>query len=324
MGCVDRHTYRSPHFLMHSCYTTSLCVFHRNSHRHRRISCLTRNAHGLTAIFFCFFLRTGVSPAISNMAFSFAVLPNTAPTWYKRWVVLRGDNVNDEEGCSAVFTEQGASASQMAAAKFLDTISKLPGLVGETSDANSPHSQVKMTEALRLLRLPLEVCPEIWIRIGPRQKKRESLDKIENHLVHLEWNFFGHPCGGLLWESQIFLSQASAVCFHSPRWSKCQRNLFGRRLGRTCPSLRFGRSPWQRRIGTTLASTDHTASCFLDEARARRWPGAGGLAVRSVCSHADCGYRVSGRQTKATLFQEYWALGQHRRESMESHSPEGL
>ena len=84
--------------------------------------------------------------------------------------MLRGDNVKDEEGCSAVFTEQGASASQMAAAKFLDTISKLPGLVGETSDANSPHSQVKMTEALRLLRLPLEVCPEIWIRIVPRQK----------------------------------------------------------------------------------------------------------------------------------------------------------
>ena len=25
MGCVDRHTFRAPHFLMHSCYTTSLC-----------------------------------------------------------------------------------------------------------------------------------------------------------------------------------------------------------------------------------------------------------------------------------------------------------
>ena len=46
-------------------------------------------------------------------------------------------------------------------------------------------------------------------------KKRESWDKIEDNLVHLEWNFYGHPCGGLLWESQNFLSQASAVCFHS-------------------------------------------------------------------------------------------------------------
>ena len=36
-----------------------------------------------------------------------------------------GDNVKDEEGCRAAFTEQDASASQMAAAKILDTISKL-------------------------------------------------------------------------------------------------------------------------------------------------------------------------------------------------------
>ena len=43
---------------------------------------------------------------------------------YKERVVLRRDNVQDEEGYRAVFTEQGASASQMGTAKFLDTISK--------------------------------------------------------------------------------------------------------------------------------------------------------------------------------------------------------
>ena len=35
---------------------------------------------------------------------------------YKGRVVFRGDQVKDETGYYAVFTEQGASASQMAAA----------------------------------------------------------------------------------------------------------------------------------------------------------------------------------------------------------------
>ena len=42
--------------------------------------------------------------------------------------MLCGDNVKDEEGYRAVFTEQGALASQMAAATFLDTISELLGV----------------------------------------------------------------------------------------------------------------------------------------------------------------------------------------------------
>ena len=57
-----------------------------------------------------------------------------------------------------------------AAAKFVDTISKLLRLAGERSDANSAYAQVKMTEALRLLRLLLEERPEIWFRVVPRQK----------------------------------------------------------------------------------------------------------------------------------------------------------
>ena len=49
-------------------------------------------------------------------------LQNTSRSTYNGRVVLRGDNVKDEEGCKAVFAEQSASASQMAAAGFLDTI----------------------------------------------------------------------------------------------------------------------------------------------------------------------------------------------------------
>ena len=66
---------------------------------------------------------------------------------YKGRVVLRGDKVKDEEGYRIVLTEQGASASQMAAAKFFNTLSKLLGMAGEASDAVSEYTSVNMTEA---------------------------------------------------------------------------------------------------------------------------------------------------------------------------------
>ena len=47
----------------------------------------------------------------------------------------RKDNVKVKEGNIAEFTEQSASASQMAATKFSDTISKLLGMAGERSGA---------------------------------------------------------------------------------------------------------------------------------------------------------------------------------------------
>ena len=43
-----------------------------------------------------------------------------------KWrIVLMGGNVKDDSGDRAVFTQQGASSSQMAAARFLDTMSRL-------------------------------------------------------------------------------------------------------------------------------------------------------------------------------------------------------
>ena len=89
---------------------------------------------------------------------------------YKGRVVLRGDKVKDEEGYRIALTEQGASASQMAAAKFFDTLSKLLGMAGEASDAVSEYTSVNMTEAPWLLRSPIEECPERWLIILPWQR----------------------------------------------------------------------------------------------------------------------------------------------------------
>ena len=69
---------------------------------------------------------------------------------YKGRVVFRGDAVKDQTGHLAVFTEQGAFASQMAAAKFLDTIARMPGNSGASNDAVSAYTQVLMSEAPRL------------------------------------------------------------------------------------------------------------------------------------------------------------------------------
>ena len=62
-------------------------------------------------------------------------------------------NAKDDGGYNEVFTEQGASASQMAAAKCLRTISRNLGVTGEANDAVSTCTQVHLSEASRLLRL---------------------------------------------------------------------------------------------------------------------------------------------------------------------------
>ena len=61
---------------------------------------------------------------------------------YKGRVVLRGDNIKDKTGYQAVFTEQGASASQMVGAKSLDACARMPGMAGSAADAISAYTQV--------------------------------------------------------------------------------------------------------------------------------------------------------------------------------------
>ena len=121
---------------------------------------------------------------------------------YKGRVVLRGDLVKDDSGSYAVFTEQGSSASQMTAAKIMDIISRLPGCAGEAADAVSAHTQVKMENAPKLLKIPKSECPNIWIRL-PKHKWPKSWSDMEDPDVPLERNLYGHPLAGLLWERQF-------------------------------------------------------------------------------------------------------------------------
>ena len=113
---------------------------------------------------------------------------------YKGRVVFRGDIVKDDSGSYAVFTEQGSSASQLTAAKVMDIISRLPGCDGQAADALSSYTQVKMEDAPK--------CPDIWIRL-PRHKWPKSWSSLEDPVVPLERNLYGHPLAGLLWARQF-------------------------------------------------------------------------------------------------------------------------
>ena len=115
---------------------------------------------------------------------------------YKGRVVLRGDIVKDDSGSYAVFTERGSSASQMTAAKIMDIISRLPGCAGQAADAVSAYTQVKMEDAPKLLKFPKSECPIIWIRL-PRHKWPKSWSSMEDPVVLLERNLYGHPLAGL-------------------------------------------------------------------------------------------------------------------------------
>ena len=119
---------------------------------------------------------------------------------YKGRVVLRGDIVKDDSGSYAVFTEQGSSSSQMTAAKVMDIISILRGCAGQAADAVPAYTQVKMEDSPKLLKIPNSECPDIWIRL-PRHKCK-SWSSMEDPVVPLERNLYGHLLAGLLCQRQ--------------------------------------------------------------------------------------------------------------------------
>ena len=90
----------------------------------------------------------------------------------------------------------------MTAAKIMDIISRLPGCDGQAADAVSAYTQVKMEDAHKLLKIPKSECPDIRIRL-PRHKWPKSWSSIEDRVVPLERNLYGHPLAGLLWERQF-------------------------------------------------------------------------------------------------------------------------
>ena len=90
----------------------------------------------------------------------------------------------------------------MTAAKITDIIYRLPGCAGQAADAVPAHTQVKMKDAPTLLKIPKSECPDIWIRL-PRHERLKSWSCMEDPVVLLERNLYGHLLARLLWERQF-------------------------------------------------------------------------------------------------------------------------
>ena len=59
-----------------------------------------------------------------------------------------------------------------------------------------------MIDAPSLFKIPKSEKPDIWIRI-PKHKLRKSWPSMEDTVVLLVQNPYGHPLAGLLWERQF-------------------------------------------------------------------------------------------------------------------------
>ena len=136
--------------------------------------------------------------------------------------MYRGDNVKDDTGCQAVLTEQGASASQMTAAKVLDTISRLLGMAWEANDAVSAFSQVKMTDVPRLLKQPETERTSFGIIL------QGVVDQVNGTRSMTQWFFWKaigtrHPLAGFLsktvksWEC-FYFHRVDQLFFCVRRW----------------------------------------------------------------------------------------------------------
>ena len=78
----------------------------------------------------------------------------------------------------------------------------MPGCNGQAADAVSAYTQVKKEDAHKLLKIPKSECPDTLNRL-PRHKWPKSWCSMEDPVVPLERNLYGHPSAGLLWERQF-------------------------------------------------------------------------------------------------------------------------
>ena len=103
-------------------------------------------------------------------------------------MVLCGDNVEDDTGGYAVFTEQAAPASHKTAGKVVDTMPQLLGTSGEANDAVS---------ACR----PRSVMPPDCLSF-PRRNVEQFASVVPNFGMAsmTQWSHENDPLARLQWE----------------------------------------------------------------------------------------------------------------------------
>ena len=112
-------------------------------------------------------------------------------------------NVKDDTGRKVVFSEQGASASQVTAAQVSDTTSRLSGLVGEANDAVSACSQEKGSmlpgcSSFQRRNAPQLGCGSLVIVVqqsGAQSMLQQCFTKASSSAIHQE-----SDCGSETWK----------------------------------------------------------------------------------------------------------------------------
>ena len=118
---------------------------------------------------------------------------------YKGRIVLRGDIVKDNSGSYAVFRIISISNDSRQKSWISSTDCQV---VMDKQLTQYQLTRVKMEDAHKLLKIPKSECPDIWIRL-PRHKWPKSWSSMEDPVVPLARNLYGHPLAGLLWERQF-------------------------------------------------------------------------------------------------------------------------
>ena len=112
--------------------------------------------------------------------------------------MLRGDQVKDESGLSAVFTETGSSGCLMACATSVDAIARMPGCAGEEADAVSAYTQALIKSTDTWITIQFDRWPKAW-----KGKYKQPVCKLRLAL-------YGHPQAGHSWEKHCHAKIAAA------------------------------------------------------------------------------------------------------------------
>ena len=90
----------------------------------------------------------------------------------------------------------------MTAAKIMVNISRLPGCARQAADAVSAYTPGKNGGCTQLTENSQSECPDIWMR-PPKHNWPKSWSSMEDLVVPLDRNLYGHPLTGLLRERQF-------------------------------------------------------------------------------------------------------------------------
>ena len=102
---------------------------------------------------------------------------------YKGRVVVRGNQVRDESGLAAVFSEQASGSSHLQAGRLLGIVARASGCIGQQADAVSAYTQAlfygdgRTTPVDTWISLPPDQRPPSWRRRGaPCLRRRATWD----------------------------------------------------------------------------------------------------------------------------------------------------